>query len=210
MTLTAILLFALTELVLSVSPGPAVFLVVSQGMKAGFKGSFRGTLGIMTGELIFFILSALGLAAVLVASHSLFMVIQWLGAAYLVYLGIKLIHGSLKKTIKEQENTKHHSQIKFFRQGLVIQLANPKAILFFTALLPQFISPELPATFQFIVLGLVSITVQGSTLLFYGWLAGKGGSWLNHSGFAKWLDRFSGIFLIGAGVKLAIIQQQKA
>jgi homoserine/homoserine lactone efflux protein len=68
-TLGTILLFALTELALSLSPGPAVFLVVSHGMRAGFRGSLRSTLGIMTGELIFFTLSAFGLGALLIASQ---------------------------------------------------------------------------------------------------------------------------------------------
>ncbi len=97
MTLATILLFALTELALSVSPGPAVFLVVSQGMKAGFRGSLRGTLGVVTGELIFFILSALGLGALLLASQPVFTLVKWLGALYLVYLGLELILGSFRK-----------------------------------------------------------------------------------------------------------------
>lgn len=206
MTIITILLFALTELALSLSPGPAVFLVVSQGMKAGFKASLRGTLGIMTGELIFFVLSALGLGALLIASQTLFTIVKWLGAAYLVYLGLQMIISSFKKSDVEEEKLEA-APVKFYRQGLVMQLANPKAILFFTALLPQFINPELPATYQFVVLGLVSIIVQGSTLLAYGWLAERGGRWLKESRFAKWLDRSAGAFLIGAGVKLATAQK---
>ncbi len=85
-----------------------------------------------------------------------------------------------------------------------MQLANPKAILFFTAFLPQFINPEFPATAQFVVLGLVSIMVQGSILIAYGWLAERGGRWLKESSLVKWLDRLAGGFLIGAGVKLAV------
>ena len=208
MTLTTILLFALTELALSLSPGPAVFLVVSQGMKAGFKGSLRGTLGILTGELIFFTLSALGLGALLVASQTLFTGVKWLGAAYLVYLGLKLILGSFRRVKTAQDTLQKAPRVKFYRQGLMMQLANPKAILFFTALLPQFIRPESPATYQFLVLGSVSILVQGSALFAYGWLAEKGGRWLKESRFARWLDRFAGAFLVGAGVKLALSQRR--
>lgn len=208
MTITALIVFAITELALSLSPGPAVLLVVSQGMKAGFKGSLRGTLGIITGELIFFILSALGLGALLLASQTLFSLVKWLGAAYLVYLGLHMIVSSLKQTGQTQETTELTARAKFYRQGLLMQLANPKAILFFTALLPQFINPDLPATLQFVILGLVSIIVQGSTLLVYGCLADKGGRWLKESHFAKWLDRAAGTLLVGAGVKLALSKQQ--
>lgn len=207
MTVVTILLFALTELALSLSPGPAVFLVLSQGMKAGFKASLRGTLGIMTGELIFFALSALGLGTLLIASQTLFTVIKWLGAAYLVYLGLHMILSSFKYPDHETACSATTPPINCYRQGLVMQLANPKAILFFTALLPQFINPALSATYQFVILGLVSIIVQGSTLLAYGWLAEKGGRWLKESRFAKWLDRAAGTFLIGTGVKLALSQK---
>ena len=84
MTITAILIFAITELVLSLSPGPAVVIVLSQGMKAGFRGIRRGILGILTGELIFFTLSAVGLGTLLIASQSIFLLIKWIGA------GVKL------------------------------------------------------------------------------------------------------------------------
>jgi homoserine/homoserine lactone efflux protein len=206
-TLVTILLFALTELALSLSPGPAVFLVVSQGMKAGFRGSLRSTLGIMTGELIFFTLSAFGLGALLIASQPLFLCVKWAGASYLVYLGLKMMIRSFRQTDAGSEPTRYSPHGKFYRQGLLMQLANPKAILFFTALLPQFINPGFPATVQFVALGLVSITVQGSTLTAYGWLAEKGGGWLKQSRFSQWLDRFAGLFLIGAGMKLAFTQR---
>jgi homoserine/homoserine lactone efflux protein len=206
-TLITLLLFALTELALSLSPGPAVFLVVSQGMKAGFTGSLRSTLGIMTGELIFFTLSAFGLGALLIASQPLFLFVKWVGASYLVYLGLKMMVRSFRQTNGGPEPSQALSQARFYRQGLLMQLANPKAILFFTALLPQFINPAFPATIQFIVLGLVSITVQGSTLTAYGWLAEKGGCWLKQGRFSQWLDRLAGVFLIGAGVKLALAKR---
>ena len=85
-----------------------------------------------------------------------------------------------------------------------MQLGNPKAILFFTALLPQLINPEFSATIQFLVLGVVSIIVQGSTLIAYGWLAEKGGHWIKKGRFTRRIDRLARDPLIGAGVKLAV------
>ncbi|MCA9835283.1 MAG: LysE family translocator [Trueperaceae bacterium] len=205
MLLSSLLLFALTEFLLSLSPGPAVFLVLSQAMRLGFKGSVRGVFGIITGELIFFSLSALGLGALLIASQPLFLFIKYVGAAYLVYLGLKMIWESFKRQALTASETS--VKAKPYRQGLLMQLSNPKAILFFTALLPQFIDPTAPANPQFVMLGLISITVQGSILLSYAWLAEKGGHWLRESRFSRWLDRFAGSFLIGAGLKLAFAKQ---
>lgn len=105
----------------------------------------------------------------LIASQGVFTVVKWLGALYLVYLGLELIVGSFRRNA-EAEPIAAIAPIKFYRQGLVMQLANPKAILFFTVLLPQFINPDFPATAQFVVLGLVSIIVQGAcSLHMAGW-----------------------------------------
>jgi homoserine/homoserine lactone efflux protein len=161
----------------------------------------------MTGELIFFTLSAFGLGALLIASHTLFMFVKWAGAAYLVYLGLKMIIRSFRQTNAGPEPFQPLPQVKFYRQGLFMQLANPKAILFFTALLPQFINPGFSATVQFVVLGLLSITIQGSTLTAYGWLAEKGTRWLKQSRFSQWLDLLADVFMTGAGVKLALTQR---
>jgi homoserine/homoserine lactone efflux protein len=88
-----------------------------------------------------------------------------------------------------------------------MQLANPKAILFFTALVPQFIDPSSATAPQFLLLGIISVSIQGPTLILYGWLAAKGGQWFRRSKYARWVDRTAGIFLIGAGVKLALARQ---
>src|SRR5688500_1764345 len=91
MSASHLLLFAATELLLSMTPGPAVLLVVSQGMRRGFASSRRGAAGILTGNAIYFALSAAGLGALLVASKRVFDVLQLVGAAYLVLLGLKML-----------------------------------------------------------------------------------------------------------------------
>jgi homoserine/homoserine lactone efflux protein len=89
MSFKLLLVFAMTEFLLSQTPGPAVLLVVSHGMKVGFRPSLRGTLGVLAGNAIYFVLSALGLGALLLASATLFQAIRWLGAAYLVFIGLR-------------------------------------------------------------------------------------------------------------------------
>lgn len=202
------LLFALTEFFLSLSPGPAVFLVVSQGIRGGFRSSMAGTLGILAGNAIYFVLSALGIGAVLLTSQTLFWGIKLCGAAYLLFLGLQLLYSSFRQVDDAAED--HNLDLpkgRLFRQGLLMQLANPQAILYFVALLPQFMDVHAAPLPQLLVLGFISIFIEFPILLGYGWLAEKGGSVLRRGRFAQWIDRVGGVFLIGAGVKLALTKQ---
>jgi threonine/homoserine/homoserine lactone efflux protein len=198
--------YAVTEFLLSLTPGPAVLLVISQGLKAGFKPSLRGTLGILTGNAIYFALSAFGLGALLLASAALFQVIKYLGAAYLVYLGLRMLISRSPSLENELRGVPQRRSIRLFMQGLVTQLSNPKAIVFFTALLPQFVTPggDLPG--QFLVLGIISIAVEFPVLLAYGWMAERGGKLIPER-FAALPDRIAGGFLVGAGLGLAAIRK---
>ena len=158
MSLTSLLLFASTEFFLSLSPGPAVLLVMAQALRSGAKASLLGALGIITGNAVYFAISALSLGAILIASDVLFYLIKWTGATYLVYLGGKMLHDSLgRQPTMSYGAVSGVTQSHLFRQGLLTQLANPKAILFFTAILPQFINPQASASLQFSLLGLTSI-----------------------------------------------------
>ncbi|MEM7029073.1 MAG: LysE family translocator [Chloroflexota bacterium] len=207
MFFSTLLLFAVTEFFLSLSPGPAVFLVISQGVKVGARSSLLSVLGILTGNVIYFAISAIGVGAILVTSETIFSIIKWAGALYLIYLGLKLIWDTLLTNASTEHIAVDISRHKLFRQGLFTQLGNPKAILFFTALLPQFIDVERAPLQQFALLGLVSVLVELPVLVFYGWLAGRMGHLLRDSILAKWLDRLAGTFLIGAGLRLAFTEK---
>lgn len=210
MSLKLILVFALTEFLLCLTPGPAVLLVVSQGVTAGFKPSLRGALGILTGNAIYFFLSALGLGALLLASATLFQITKWLGIAYLILTGIRMLvsrgeaetpaDATVAATITRDRS------LKLFSQGLLTQLANPKAIIFFTALLPQFVSPGGRVFGQFLLLGIVSIAVEFPVLMSYGWLAQRS-SRLIPERLSSLPQRTAGGFLICAGVGLASMRR---
>jgi homoserine/homoserine lactone efflux protein len=206
MTLASLLLFAGTEFALSLTPGPAVLLVMSQGLRAGARASLLGALGIITGNAIYFTVSALGLGTLLMTSSVLFYAIKWAGAVYLIYLGAKLIRASQWGRSQTPSETVV-ARSRSFRQGLLTQLANPKAIVFFTALLPQFIDPHSGAAFQLFVLGTTSVLIEFPILVVYGLLAHQGGHWLRHGRAVRWIDRLAGACLIGAGVKLALVRQ---
>jgi threonine/homoserine/homoserine lactone efflux protein len=208
MSIEIILIFAATEFLLSLAPGPAVLLVVGQGMRAGFSSSVKGSLGILTGNAVYFALSAFGLGAVLLASAKMFTIIKYAGVAYLVYLGVQMI---LTKTEPEEDmliqQIRPNKSFKLFSQGLITQLSNPKAVVFFTALLPQFVTPANGnITAQFLTLGVVSIAIELPILLLYGWLAERGQKLLP----TRWVtlpDRIGGAFLVATGITLALKTQ---
>ncbi|HET8773139.1 MAG TPA: LysE family translocator [Thermoanaerobaculia bacterium] len=202
-----LLLFAATELLLSMTPGPAVLLVVSLGMRRGLASSRRGAAGILTGNAIYFALSAAGLGALLIASKRVFDILQIAGAAYLILLGLKMLVLASRRV---DESTSRRESLEAsktrrldgsFLQGLLTQLANPKAIVFFTALLPQFVDSSKPMTMQFLILGVISILVELPVLLAYGFAADRGRA--VYGKHAPLIERLSGACLVAAGAKLA-------
>lgn|ERR1043166_178256 len=210
MSAKLLLVFVLTEFLLCLTPGPAVLLVVSQAMRTGFRQSLNGVAGIVVGNTVYFCLSALGLGAFLLASTTLFEVIRWLGIAYLILTGIRMLFARRNASNLDAstvlEASAKESAMKLFGQGVVTQLANPKAIAFFTALLPQFIQPGGKVIEQFVVLGMISIAVEFPVLTAYGWLSARGSGLVPES-FAGLQGRISGGFLIGAGVGLALMRR---
>lgn len=200
--MTPLLLFAATELLLSLTPGPAVLLVISQGIRRGFRSSTRGAAGILTGNAIYFALCAAGLGALLLASKRVFDLLQIAGAAYLALLGLKML--LLPGRVEDRVEVTEVRGAGSFVQGLFTQLANPKAIVFFTALLPQFVDPARPVAMQFIVLGVISIVVELPVLLLYGYAADRGRA--RYGRHAPLFQRLAGACLIAAGAKLAAMR----
>lgn len=206
MNIKLLLLFAATEMIVSITPGPAVLLVISQGMKRGAKASLRGTLGIEFCNVLFFLLSALGLGALLVASTRLFQIIRWLGVAYLICTGFKMLFVKSHSFAVDASTVIGKHSVALFSQGFITQLVNPRALLYFTALLPQFISTNGATTQQFIVLGVISVLVEIPVLAGYGWLGAQGGRLLPRR-FSALPERVAGAFLIGAGAGLAVLKK---
>ena len=202
MSIRLLLVFAVTEFLLCLTPGPAVLLVVSQGVRSGFKSGQRGILGILAGNAVYFVLSALGLGALLMSSAVLFQIIKWVGAAYLVFVGLKMLFAKGAATAGCLAIEAKPS-MRLFSEGLVTQLSNPKAIVFFSALLPQFLSPNGGVLEQFAILGMVSLGIELCVLLTYGWAAERGSRIIFKGRFSVLTDRIAGGFLIGAGLGLA-------
>ena len=202
--------FAITEVALCLTPGPAVLFVVSQGLRYGGPRSLFANAGILAGNGIYFALSASGLGAILLASHKLFLAIKWAGAAYLLVLGIRSFFDRQSRTEEAAQfsDDSAASRSRLFTRGLATQLGNPKALIFFSALLPQFINSSLPLLPQILLLGITGEVIEFLTLSGYGLLAGNAGSFLRQPRFAAITNRVSGTFLIAAGAGLAFVKTE--
>lgn len=201
------LLFVITEAVLSLTPGPAVLYVLSQAIRRGPGKSVWASWGILSANAMYFALSATSLGAVIVASYKLFFLIKWLGAAYLVYLGLCSFFGKSSVLSLPEERSGSRTGTRILRDGFFLQAANPKALLFFTAILPQFIDAHHNVVFQVLVLGISSIVVEFVILFIYGQLAGRALSTARSPRFEKLTNRVAGSLLIGAGVGLAKLRR---
>jgi threonine/homoserine/homoserine lactone efflux protein len=198
MTLAMWAAFAATEFALSLLPGPAVMLVCSHALRGGFRSGARGALGVIAGNLVYFTLAGLGLGALLVASSALFEAVKLAGAAYLAWLGVRML------VTREQPHAERtHAGQRSFAQGFLTQLGNPKALVFFTALLPQFVATQNALAPQFALLGLTSITLELPILLAYAWLAQHGRNHIS-AARARLGERTVGVVLIGLGLRLAL------
>jgi homoserine/homoserine lactone efflux protein len=202
MTFETWALFAITETALSFTPGPAVLLVLSHGLTRGTGPSIHANLGILSGNACYFVLSATGLGAVLLASYELFSAIRWLGAAYLIWLGVRAFLGT--STVLAVGQAAATSPVRTWMHGFVLQAANPKALVFFVALLPQFIDPRGSVVTQVAILGVTSVVIEFFVLLAYGALAGRLTSIAARPRFQTLANRLAGAMLVGAGVSVAI------
>jgi threonine/homoserine/homoserine lactone efflux protein len=201
-TLETWALFAVTETALSFTPGPAVLLVLSQGLTRGTRPSVYANLGILTGNAFYFALSATGLGAVLLASYELFSAIRWLGAAYLVWLGVMAFVG--RATVLTVGAAAPAGPARTFLNGVVLQVSNPKALVFFVALLPPFIDPHGPVLAQVAILGMTSVVIEFFVLLAYGALAARLTAVAARPRFQTLANRVAGTMLVAAGVSVAL------
>lgn len=208
MSLNTWLLFLVMETALSLSPGPAVFYTVSQGARGGLRRALPAALGILSANAIYFALSATSLGALIAASARFFTVAKWLGAAYLVYLGIRALAsaghsqavalngGAAQAGIPDSSDRR-----RVYLGALTLQLANPKALLFFLALLPQFIDLKFAVVPQMLILTATSMIPEFFILMGYGWLAHRAvrasARFGVTGGMNRWLARIEGAGLLG-------------
>jgi homoserine/homoserine lactone efflux protein len=198
------LLFLVMETALSLSPGPAVFYVVSQGVRGALRRSVPAAMGIISANAIYFTLSATSLGAIIAASAGFFTIAKWAGAAYLIYLGIMALRSagsSHAVALDDSQPEELGDRRRVYLGALTLQLANPKALLFFLALLPQFIDPAHPVVPQMLILAATSMVPEFCILLSYGWLAHRAlrasAKFGVSSNMNRWLAWIEGVGLLG-------------
>jgi len=203
--LDTLILFLITTLVVFLSPGPAAIAVTAEAASNGFKKSTFVILGIATANVVFFILSATGIVTLVLASYTLFSIIKWIGVAYLLYLGFNAI---FSQSGPLSINTAKKSEIKaykIFLKGFILEISNPKALLYFSALLPQFIDINHPVIPQLIILCLMAIILDLLCYSLYGYLGFKSRGRFIKPLVIKLINRSAGAMLIFAGIKMASV-----
>ncbi len=208
MTLTLWLTFLATEIVLCLTPGPAVLFVVSQALRYGGKRSLWASGGILAGNLMYFALSAIGIGALIASSYELFVILKYAGAGYLIWLGIMTMLGrgaALRLDAAAPEITGR----RLMGRGFLLQAANPKALVFFTALLPQFVSPSHPIAPQIAILAITSTFAEFVVLAMYGFFSGRAAAAAATPRFARLTNYAAGALLVIAGAGLGLASDAK-
>lgn len=164
--------FVIAALALLLSPGPAVLYIVARSVQQGRKAGLVSSLGLSLGGMVHVLASALGLSAILLSSAVAFQTVKLAGAAYLIYLGVRTLIA--RKAATERDSPETSSMWKVFRDGVVVNVLNPKAALFFFAFLPQFVDPSRGSvTRQFMFLGMTFIVLGLLTDSLYAVVAGS-------------------------------------
>ena len=192
--------FLLAAILIAVSPGPGAAVAMSCGMRYGYAAALRSIFGLESALLIQLAIVAVGLGALLTASALAFDIVKFCGAAYLVWLGIQ----KWRTAPQELQDAKPPmSSNALFVEGLLVNLANPKAIVFIAALTPQFIDPNRPQLPQFLIIALTMCVTDTIVMSGYALLASRLGAWLHDARARRTQDRFFGGLFIGAGALLA-------
>jgi threonine/homoserine/homoserine lactone efflux protein len=196
-------LFVSTTVLLLIIPGPAVLYIVAQSVEHGRRAGLAAVGGIHMGSAVHVAAATVGLSALLVSSAVAFSAVKLVGAAYLIFLGVQRLIGRGEEGGSPNAAEPHLGRI--FRQGIVVNVLNPKTALFFFAFLPQFVDPAHSAAPQIALLGLLWILVGLCTDGLYALLSGSVGAAVRRRpGFARVQRAVTGIVLIGLGVAAAL------
>ena len=197
-----IFVFFVATLLSSLSPGPAVLLAIAVSLRSGALSGLRAVLGVCVGSLLYFLLALAGVLAFLAAHPLGFQILQLAGAAYLIWLGV----ASLRACWRAVSTVQHAevADVRPFRAGLITQLSNPKAILYWTALLPPFLNPAKPMPAQLALLVGIGIPVDFVVLSLYALLAASARSWLATPRFQRALGLAAGTLFTVLGSALLI------
>lgn len=197
------LAFAAAAAVLVAIPGPTVLLVISYAMAHGRRAAIATVAGVALGDFTALTGSLVGLGAVLAASATLFTALKWIGAAYLVYLGVKLWRAPVGAAAASTPDQPDVTGWRMFWHTYTVTALNPKGIVFFVAFLPQFLSAEAPPLPQLLIMGATFLVLATINATIYGMAAGAARRLVTRPAVQRAINRTGGTFLIGAGIATA-------
>jgi homoserine/homoserine lactone efflux protein len=212
MDLAVWLYYLLATIILSLTPGPGVFSSISSGLHHGVRLGVWNAIGMQAANLVYVAVVALGLGAILLASETLFEIIKWLGVAYLIYLGVvtwrskppgdrsQLDAGC---TLSPNEDDHARTAREIFTHGFLVNITNPKGIIFFAAIFPQFVDVARPLAVQYVILGATTLVTDLVIMTAYIALAAKVFRALREPSHLRWVNRGLGSIFVTAGLALA-------
>lgn len=205
--LDLLLAFAAAAIVLALTPGPDMAYVAARTLAGGRAGGVAAMLGVLTGILVHTLLAAVGLSALFLHSQLAFDVVKYCGAAYLVWVAIRLWHEG--SGAASAQPVPAAAPMRVFVEGLLTNIVNPKVALFFLSLLPQFVAPAKGGVAsQMVVLGLVMVAIGVVTLLGVVWMSAGAGSAVRASPrVSRALRRIAALLFVGLAIRLALAQR---
>lgn len=196
--------FLIASFVLAVTPGPGVLYIATRSLAQGHRAGLASVAGVAVGNFGNALAASAGLAALFAVSSLAFSVIRYIGALYLVYLGVQMLRSSPMPMDNSASGPTASPLGHVFRDGFVVALLNPKTMVFFAAFLPQFLSPDAPPIFQSMVLGSLFVAIAAVTDSVYALAAGVVAPALRRRGVRNLGQRLGGGVFIGLGIFIAL------
>lgn len=195
------LAYVVTAIVFSLAPGSGTVNSISNGLSYGTRKSLGAILGLQIGLACHIILVGAGIGALVAQSAMAFTVIKWVGAAYLVWLGIQKWRD--KASLATHNSDENRTGLALLRSAVFINLTNPKSIVFLVALFPQFINPGQPQLIQFAILGVTTVVIDAIVMLGYTTLASQMGRFIRSERVMAKINKVFGSMFVGCGALLA-------
>lgn len=204
MSLSYVLMYTFIVFLATIIPGPSMILALNHGLKYGTKRTLATGMGNLTANLILATISIIGLGALILASTTAFTVIKWIGAAYLIYIGLRAFFSApIANTSKEKMHFEDfHTKKRLFLNGFLVGASNPKGIIFFTALFPQFIHARENTFSQFSLLLLILAIIALGCFMLYALFGARLNRFFAQSKLGKLFNKFTGLVFVSFGIGL--------
>ncbi|MGE0355520.1 MAG: LysE family transporter [Burkholderiales bacterium] len=202
--------YFVATVILSVSPGPGVFSSLAAGLNHGFRRGMWNAVGMQAANFVLMGVVSVGLGAILLASETLFAAVKWGGVAYLVWLGFATWRSEPHHFDARADAPKGRDSREVFLKGFLVNLTNPKGIIFYAAVLPQFIDVARPQFAQYAILGVTTLVVDLAVMAGYIGLASRVLAAMKDASHLRWVNRILGGAFVAAGLALAAFRRGHA